>query len=139
MSHNEMLCVIVYDIYVDVISGFWGFVEAAEAENLLKGKKKGCYLVRFSTKDPGSYAITVYSNEGTLKHFRVTHKAGGPFTLGNTDFPDLDALIKTVKKDLNLKSALDGSKYEQMYIALTKVIASSGYMPDNAVQLKHKK
>lgn len=47
---------------------FHGFMESSEAHKLLKGQPEGIYLFRFSTTNPGSYAISV-SYSGTVIFF----------------------------------------------------------------------
>lgn len=47
--------------FLRIFRGFFGEIETSDAEKLLNGKKKGTYLIRFSTRDPGCYAITVLS------------------------------------------------------------------------------
>jgi len=110
------------------MKGFYGDIETAEAEKQLNGKKKGTFLIRFSTRDPGCYAITVLSKTNALKHYRIIHKAGGKYMLGSAEYDSLDTLIKTHKKDLYLKNPLGGSVYDVMFIANDKKLASEGYM-----------
>jgi len=114
--------------------GFYGDIETGDAEKLLNGKKTGSYLVRFSTRDPGCYAITVLSKVGALKHYRITHKAGGRYILGTSEYDSLEALIKAHKKDLHLKLPLGGSRYESMFIADEKKLASQGYMDQSQIK-----
>jgi len=91
-------------------------------------------LIRFSTRDPGCYAVTVLSKQGVIKHYRVTHKAGIQYLLGTNEYPDLDHLFKAHKKDLYLKYPLGGSKYEAMFVAHDKKLASQGYMDQDFVK-----
>jgi len=107
--------------------GFFGEIETGDAEKLLNGKKKGTYLIRFSTRDPGCYAITVLSKLGALKHFRIQHKAGQPYIVGNNEHPSLDALVKAHKKELYLKYPHIGSKYEAMFNNHEHQLAREGY------------
>ena len=60
-------------------------------------------MVRFSNKEPGSYAITVISKAGVIKHFRISHRAGGKYTFGSAEYDSLEAIIKAHKKDLYLQ------------------------------------
>eukprot|EP01117_Protostelium_nocturnum_P003651 TRINITY_DN14936_c0_g1_i1.p1 TRINITY_DN14936_c0_g1~~TRINITY_DN14936_c0_g1_i1.p1 ORF type:complete len:629 (+),score=258.47 TRINITY_DN14936_c0_g1_i1:114-2000(+) len=107
--------------------GFFGEIETSDAEKILNGKKKGTYIIRFSTRDPGCYAITVLSKESSLKHYRILHKAGQPYFIGNNQYSSLDALIKAHKKDLYLKYPHIGSKYESMFNAHDRRLATQGY------------
>lgn len=50
---------------------FHGFLGSTEAQKALKGKPDGTFLIRFSTTNPGSYALTVaYSS--TVGHWRIS-------------------------------------------------------------------
>jgi len=106
--------------------GFFGFCEASDAEKLLSASKKGTYLVRFSGNKPGCYAITVFT--GTHKHLRIEHQAGTKYILGKAEFDTLEALIKANKKEFSLNIPLAGSKYESLFTAYEKKIATEGYM-----------
>jgi len=116
------------------MKGFFGDIETSEAEKVLNGKKKGTYLIRFSTRDPGCYAITVLSKTNALKHYRIAHKAGQKYFLGNSEYDTLDSLIKTHKKELYLKNPLCGSTYDVMFIAYDKRLASEGYMDSGTLK-----
>lgn len=67
---------------------------------------------------------------------RITHKAGGKYVLGQNEYDSLDALIKAHKKELYLETPLTGSRYEAMFIAYDKKLATQGYMDTD--QIKHK-
>jgi hypothetical protein len=142
----------ISDIKLIVFRGFFGYIETQESEKFMGGKSKGnlimrisiinlkgTYLVRFSNKEPGSYAITVISKVGVIKHFRISHRAGGKYTFGSAEYDSLEAIIKAHKKDLylqviqnlvyspNLQDPLHGSKYEAMIMSHKKRLASAGY------------
>jgi len=87
---------------------FFGNFTEKEADVLLTAKKRGTFIVRFSS-DPGSFTITTKSKEG-LSHFRIKHKAGQPYMLGTAEYDSLDAVIKVHKKKLGLKTACKGSR-----------------------------
>jgi len=118
------------------MKGFFGDIETQESEKILNGKKKGAYLVRFSTRDPGCYAITVLSKTGVLKHYRISHKAGGKYVLGQNEYDSMDALIKAHKKELYLDSPLGGSHYETLFVAYDKKLATQGYMDTDQIKQK---
>ncbi|PRP74643.1 SH2 domain-containing protein [Planoprotostelium fungivorum] len=107
--------------------GFFGEIETSDAEKLLNGKKKGTYLIRFSTRDPGCYAITVLTKLGALKHYRISHKAGQPYIVGTNEHSSLEALVKAHKKELYLKYPHVGSKYEAMFNDHDKHLEREGY------------
>jgi len=113
------------------MKGFFGSIETTDAEKKLNGQKKGTYLIRFSTGNPGAYALTVLSNAGVLKHYRVMHRAGEKYVVGTSEFDSLEDIIKNLKKELYLKTPLTGSKYETIFIANDKRLATQGYMEQN--------
>jgi len=55
--------------------------------------------------------------DNTLKHFRIKHKAGLGFVLGEQEYPTLEALISANRKELKLKHALKDSKYAALVAA----------------------
>lgn len=62
MQHIVDVCTPIY---------FHGFLGANEAQDALKNKNKGTFLVRFSTSNPGFYALSVaYSN--SVGHWRIS-------------------------------------------------------------------
>jgi len=99
------------------IPGFFGDISTKEAEQVMAGKKPGQFIIRFSTQQPGFYTITAMADDNTLKHYRIKHKAGLGFLLGNQEYSSLGKLIKKHRKDLFLKSAVRGSQYSQLFVA----------------------
>ena len=81
-------------------SWFHGEVSAEEAEKLLSKKRQGTFLVRFSSKDPGSYAISVVSDSNKIKHFRIYHKPGLQYLIGKTECESMDDIISRYHKVL---------------------------------------
>jgi len=96
-------------------SWFHGEISAEEAEALLGKQKKGTFLVRFSARDPGSYAITTVSETSNIKHFRVYHKPGLKYLIGKTECDTLEDIISKYHKDLYLKSSCPGSRFEEIF------------------------
>jgi len=99
------------------IPGFYGDLSSKEAEQAMAGKKPGSYMIRFSSQQPGFYTITSMGDDNSLKHYRIKHKAGLGFVLGDKEYPTLAALIKTHRRDLFLKRALKDSKFATLIIA----------------------
>ncbi|KAL6077604.1 protein kinase [Balamuthia mandrillaris] len=93
---------------------FYGDINTKEAEVLLAAKKPGSYIVRFSS-DPGSFTISCKNKQSELAHYRIKHKAGLKFLLGNAEFDSLEAVIKHHRKKLYLRKAVGGSKYEFLF------------------------
>jgi len=100
---------------VFLIGGFHGQIETRAAERLL-GRRPGSYLIRYSTT-PGSFAISVVTQKETLKHYRIVHQAGQPFTLllasQSYNFPSLEALFNAQADPLYLRTPLH-SKYDNV-------------------------
>jgi len=111
---------------------FHGEISTEDAEKLLTNKgKKGLFLVRFSSRDPGCYAITVLSQGGKLKHFRIYHRPGLDFLIGKTECKSLDDIISKYHKELYLKTPCPGSPYEELFKSKAKKPLSAGYQtPD---------
>jgi hypothetical protein len=61
---------------------FHGEISSQEAERRMGGEKKGTFLLRFSSRDLGCYALTVVDGKGALKHYRITHSPGSPYAIG---------------------------------------------------------
>ena len=109
---------------------FHGDISSVEAEKVMEGKKKGTILLRFSTREPGGYALTVLNAKGSLKHYRISHVPGSPYTIGKVKADKLETLIKRYSKELglNLKRPCEGSKYRSMILIHEKNQITLGYM-----------
>ena len=88
-------------------------------------------MLRFSTRDAGCYALTVQAAKGGLKHYRIQHTPGGRYAIGKVECSSLDSLIKRYHAELNLKKPCPGSKYEAMFHAFEKNVASLGTILTN--------
>ncbi|KAL6066020.1 Dual specificity protein kinase [Balamuthia mandrillaris] len=96
--------------------GFWGDISSQHAEVKMAGQKPGYYMIRFSSQQPGYFTISAMSKDNTLKHFRIKHRAGLNFLLGNSEYPSIKALLRKHKDDLYLKHAVKGSPYAQLFL-----------------------
>jgi len=111
------------DTVRSVLSEEWfhGDISSGQTEKLLKGASRtGTYLVRFSSRDPGSYAISAKAKSGKKKevkvnHFRVQHSPGGKYQIGKAKCSSLQSVIKNFSKDLGLKVPCPGSKYQAIF------------------------
>jgi len=106
---------------------FHGDISSQEGERRMGGERKGTFLLRFSSRDLGCYALTVVDTKGALKHYRINHSLGSSYAIGKVECPSLEVLIKRYGKELNLKRPCPGSPYEAMFIAYEKDQASIGY------------
>mmetsp|Transcript_504 Transcript_504/g.764 ORF Transcript_504/g.764 Transcript_504/m.764 type:complete len:553 (-) Transcript_504:189-1847(-) len=107
----------VLDRVVNLLKKSWfhGEISAEDAERLLSKEKKGTFLVRFSARDPGSYAITTVGDANKIKHFRVYHKPGLKYLIGKTECDTLDDIVLKYHKDLNLRTSCPGSPFEEIF------------------------
>lgn len=105
-----------FDVVYAICSPQWfhGFVGSTEAQKLLKGKPDGTFLIRFSTTNPGSYALTVaYSN--TVGHWRISCEKKNfeipTFSIDGKFYKSLDDIVQTHRfgrEPLQIKSPKPG-------------------------------
>jgi len=93
---------------------FHGDISSEDSEKIVMSRDNGTFLVRFSS-DPGSYAVTAKTSAGKLKHFRIHHKAGLDYLIGQIECKSLEEIIKKYHKELGLKSPAPGSPYEPLF------------------------
>lgn len=81
-----------------VVRWFHGKITREEAENLLKPRTDGLFLIRESTNFPGDYTLCVcFQNK--VEHYRVKTKSG-KHTIDDEEFFDnLEKLIEHYKND----------------------------------------
>jgi len=108
---------------------FHGDMGAPEAESLLIAQKNTkTFLVRFSTRDPGCYAISTLSETNKVKHYRVYHKPGLKFLIGKTEVDSIQDIVKRYGPELDLKHPCPGSPFEKIFVSQsTKMNISEGY------------
>ena len=101
---------------------FHGDIGAEEAQRrLTRAKKKGTFLVRFSTGSPGNFALSVLTSKG-IQHLRVKQVLGQGYKVsGGTLYPTLQDLVKKTK--VGIKAPCKGSKYSFVF----RPCVSSGY------------
>eukprot|EP00039_Didymoeca_costata_P026905 m.16951 g.16951 ORF g.16951 m.16951 type:complete len:888 (+) comp5856_c0_seq1:231-2894(+) len=71
-------------------------VSRTDAEEALKGKRDGCFLVRRSKTDPGSYAISLSLN-GSVQHHIIRHNNDRMVTKSGRPISNLEELIAYYK------------------------------------------
>lgn len=96
-------------------SWFHGEISSQTAEQRLTGQEKGTYLMRFSARDPGCYAISVVSQQGKLKHYRIYHKPGLDYLIGKTECSGLLDIVRKYHKELNLITPCPGSPFVDIF------------------------
>lgn len=89
---------------------------------MLIEKAKGTFLIRFSTTNPGSYAISVLSMDG-MKHYKIWHQPGGTYLVGKDTYSSLADLIEDKKESLFLKFPCPkGESYSDSNFWVTSVV-----------------
>jgi len=119
----------ILDSVEDLLKKNWfhGNLSSQDAEKKLSKQKKGTFLVRFSAREPGSYALSAVSQGGRMKHYRVYHKPGIQYMIGETECSSLDEILSKYHKELFLKAACPGSPYQDIFDTLKRNV-SAGYL-----------
>lgn len=74
------------------------------------------------------------SQGGRLKHFRIYHKPGLDYLIGKTECPSLEAIVTKYHKELFLKTACPGSKFQSIFNTNKKNVCA-GYLVPGALLL----
>ena len=74
---------------------FHGNVTLYNAEKALsRKKKKGTFLVRFSSTEPGAYTLSFVTSDDRIQHLRISHRIGKGFEIKGHNFATLDDLVR---------------------------------------------
>jgi hypothetical protein len=93
---------------------FHGHVSTPEAQTRLANTPAGCFLVRFSSQEHGSYTISLVTPAGAIRHQRVRH-VGNAFLLQNQRYPSLRAVVELGGHLLNLLIPCPGSTFQAIF------------------------
>jgi serine/threonine protein kinase len=93
---------------------FHGHVSTPEAQTRLANTPAGCFLVRFSSQEHGSYTISLVTPAGAIRHQRVRH-VGNAFLLQNQRYPSLRAVVELGGHLLNLLIPCPGSTFGAIF------------------------
>jgi serine/threonine protein kinase len=93
---------------------FHGHVSTPEAQTRLANTPAGCFLVRFSSQEHGSYTISLVTPAGAIRHQRVRH-VGNAFLLQNQRYPSLRAVVEQGGHLLNLLIPCPGSMFGAIF------------------------
>merc|ERR1712146_11342 len=74
----------------------------------------GCFLVRFSSQEHGSYTISLVTPAGAIRHQRVRH-VDGAFVLQNQRYASLRAVVEQGGHLLNLLIPCPGSTFQPLF------------------------
>jgi len=106
---------------------FHGEIDVRDTEDRLQDQEHGTYLVRFSSSNPGGYALSAITAAGKVQHLRILHPPGSSsYAVGNTEYADIHTLVEDKVKTLSLTKACPGS----MFASLGRANAVSNYMSD---------
>merc|ERR1711941_44405 len=122
----------ILDDIQDLLKKEWfhGEISSQVAEKKLSAEKKGTFLVRFSARDPGCYAISVIGSGKQMKHFRVYHKPGLSYLVGTTECAKLEDFITQYSKNLGLKYMCPGSPFKSIFVAKEEGESCGYEVPD---------
>lgn len=75
---------------------FHGYLGAEEAQARLDNMPAGSFLVRFSERMPGSYAISSIGNDSLVRHQRIQHDSLKGYQFREKWYPSIEDIIKDV-------------------------------------------
>jgi len=79
---------------------FHNYMSSQEAQDLLKDKGEGAFLIRFSTTNPGSYALSVAYSD-TVGHWRISCEKENfkppLYKIDGKGYPSLDSIVSKHK------------------------------------------
>mmetsp|Transcript_24577 Transcript_24577/g.38321 ORF Transcript_24577/g.38321 Transcript_24577/m.38321 type:complete len:730 (-) Transcript_24577:176-2365(-) len=99
---------------------FHGDIDTPEAIRRLSHQPEGTYLVRFSTRSPGTYTLSVRSSLTEISHYRLPGVGGEA----------CDSMESFVASTKNLTGACKGSKYQPIFSAYAYKEIQSAYLPN---------
>lgn len=84
--------------YIDVQAPRWylGRVSRATAEEILRSRTEGSFLVRLSESSPQDFSLSV--NCGPVQHFRVLKDSSFKYALWHDKFDSINQLVEHYKK-----------------------------------------
>eukprot|EP01090_Pellita_catalonica_P022018 TRINITY_DN8408_c0_g1_i1.p1 TRINITY_DN8408_c0_g1~~TRINITY_DN8408_c0_g1_i1.p1 ORF type:complete len:803 (-),score=137.90 TRINITY_DN8408_c0_g1_i1:35-2395(-) len=107
---------------------FFGPLTTGDAEKLLRNsKKKGTFLVRFSSR-VGNYSVSVAYKSGKVRHLRVTRTPDGKYSFDGKTYQTLSGFLASSQKSLGLRAVCPGSPFVNIYSPSS---ASSEYLYGN--------
>lgn len=117
---------------------FYGNLSSIQAEDTLADKGRGTFLIRFSSSNPGSFAISVNSEDGPVKHYKIWHQPGEGYSLGKEEFKDFAALIANRCDTLFLKvPCAKGERYSDSNFWAAQEISLDDSGMKTAMSLKN--
>jgi len=113
----------IIDKIRDIVTKEWfhGNLTHVQAERLIQrnAMKKGCFLIRFSSKNRGYFTITVVGRKRSLLHYRVYYNRGNlQYVMGKKIFKSLDEILRTYHRELCLRTPCSGSKFHMLQISV---------------------
>lgn len=93
---------------------FHGDINTQEAEERLKDREVGSFLIRFSSV-AGCFTISSLNKEKKIIHQRIAHVAGEGFHFWSKKYDNLEDLIKAEREKHLFLSPCTGNKYASLF------------------------
>eukprot|EP00019_Armaparvus_languidus_P006004 CAMPEP_0168607050 /NCGR_PEP_ID=MMETSP0420-20121227/16923_1 /TAXON_ID=498008 /ORGANISM="Pessonella sp." /LENGTH=538 /DNA_ID=CAMNT_0008646807 /DNA_START=56 /DNA_END=1672 /DNA_ORIENTATION=- len=93
---------------------FHGHLSTTDAQTRLSNTPAGCFLVRFSSQEHGSYTISLVTPAGAIRHQRVRH-IDSSFVLQNHRYASLRAVVAEGGHLLSLLIPCPGSVFQPLF------------------------
>ena len=112
---------------------FFGDISAKDAEAMLAKQKKGTFLLRFSTREPGSYAVSASTGQSSVPvtHYRIQRLGDRAYIVHgrpqNEKKDSIDSLLKANAKQFDLKNPATGSPYFAIIYGHQNNVQTVGY------------
>jgi len=107
---------------------FFGPLSTGEAEKMLKSaKKKGTFLIRFSTSTAGSYTLSFVKGK-TVQHGRIGRTPDGQYVFSNKNYKSLEDFLNKNQKSLGLSAYCPNSPYQTLYSSNDANFGAAQYM-----------
>jgi len=94
---------------------FHGELPTKQAENMLRIKESGTFLVRFSNSSRNSYCISSVTKDKKVKHATIPYKSDSGVELSGTKYKGICELVEENSERLHLKEPAANSKYAWLY------------------------
>lgn len=82
---------------------------------MLKNKREGTFLFRFSATTPGSFTLSVHRQKKKIVHLRVTRQMDGGVCHDGKSYSDIEAFIAANKEHYNLQHPCSGSRFGYIF------------------------
>eukprot|EP01100_Stratorugosa_tubuloviscum_P004357 TRINITY_DN2089_c0_g1_i1.p1 TRINITY_DN2089_c0_g1~~TRINITY_DN2089_c0_g1_i1.p1 ORF type:complete len:504 (-),score=225.15 TRINITY_DN2089_c0_g1_i1:251-1762(-) len=98
---------------------FFGDISTLAAEQRLIGQQTGTFLVRFSSSDPGCFAVSAVNEKGLITHYRILHRPGLKYLIEEQEYQTLNDLILSKSGPLKWLRICPGSPFAYLFQQIT--------------------